>query len=952
MSNTHMKTRLRLGFTAIELVIAIGLMTTAAGLMIPMFREYQINADLNTATEHMVQALRSAQTLSQTGKEDSLWGVYFPDATIFAGDSYAERNADFDVQFPIAASIDTTGLSETTFTRVDGLPTNIGSVYVTSSVTDNYRRIDIDRNGVVSVSGLLTFAPGENPSENGSSSAGNNSGGGNSSSSMSNGSSGDGNSSAGTGSQGSTGSAASSSGNGTGNGSSSGNGNGNGNGGGTSSVSDTGNGSGGTQDPPCDTRFSLKNGDIETVGTNDVKVRVLGSAITYGAGGPKIDVRLSASLDGSTWSDLFGGKAVSGNEQSTFENLPTETPLLFRFNGRYSWLFNKTFQSNAKDGHVIVLKNGDKAPAYAPFDHQESLESFLKGVLDAHGNIVIGPRDLLFLVEMGSLDRSSDFQDAVVLVTFTAKSLTCVDGDKERVKIHFDRVENMGSGDAANRVYVGPNKLAFAADQWIPLVDSLGKIIIDNGLIEDVKGLALERGNGWIRIVSHGSHTDNGGKEIVDANPLFNHSIITGIDNDPENPSENPRDGIVSDNANGDEFVDGPNAKSMVFKTRTTTDDDGVILHWVTGNPSDSHASSAAGSHISSSVASSLPQNTTFTPDSCSVPYVIDSAGRITLKGKADVTVKIVGSDSTYGERGPKMSVRSMIRFDDLGSWKQLFGNRSLKGGELSVFPDTASGSRITISFNGRYSWVYSKTVMSGAYDKHVRVLHPGETCDGLNDIESRGDIHGYLRNILDDHARMKIGNHDIAVLVELGDADHPNYHDAVAIISIDKPKSGGSCAVQSSGSSSSKSGSSSSSVSSASSSSSSNGNEDSDGDGVKNKDDLCPVGTTFPESVPTEHMTFDRLALTTARGSKDTIPVFRTGPNKKVSNYTLQDTRGCSCTQILDAIEDKGMHRFSEYPVLYRSMKNLFSFYVSDARKFGCSTSLLKMVAEDNENN
>ncbi len=947
MKKNHVKRRTgmmkkRFGFSAVELLITIGLMTTAAGVMVPMFREYQINADINTATEHIVQALRSAQTLSQSGKFDATWGVYFSEATLFAGDSYAQRNDDHDTVFPMAGTIETSGLDETIFTRIDGLPTITGSVYVTSTITGDYRRIDIDRNGIITVTGLLHSISGEGPdgdlgSEGGSSNSEGSSGTTSSSGASGASSSGASESQSSNGSSGSTGSGDSSS-------SSDGNG---GDSGGTSSSSGS-DGDVGGADVPCDVRFSLKDGsNIETVGTNDIKVRVLGSAITYGAGGPKIDVRLSASFDGTEWTDLFGGKAVSGNEQVTFNNLPTETPFLLKFNGRYSWLFNKTFKSNARDGHVIILRNGDKAPTYAPFDRQESLESFLKGVLDAKGKIAIGPRDLLLLVEMGSLDRASDFQDAVILVTFTAKPTTCVDGAKERIKIHFDRLENMGSGNASPRVYVGPNALSFAADQWIPLVDSLGSRIVDTGLVEDVKGLALQRGDGWVRIVSHGSHANSSGKEIVDANPLFNHAIITSIENDPENPSENPRDGTENDTSSGDEFVDGPNVKSMVFKTRVTTEDDGVILHWIKGQPSDASNTSSTSSQTSSSSSSTSSNEgeTVFVPDSCSVPYDIDSAGRIKLKGKADVSVRILGSESTYGKRGPKIAMRNTISFDDGSSWKQLFGNRSVRGGELSVFSDTVSGSTILLSFNGRYSWTFNKTVHSGRGDKHVRVLRPGETIEGLSTILARGEMRSFLRNILDARAKTKIGNHDIAFLVELGDTKDADYHDAVAIVSIDRPRSMGGCGTSSSSSSTSSTNS-----SSSSSSVSSDGNADLDSDGIKNSIDLCPIGTTIPESVPTEELTFDRFALTGARGNKNSIPVFRTGPRKKVSNYTLADTRGCSCAQILDAIQEKGQHRFNEYPVLYRQMKNLFSFYISDARKFGCSASLIRMIADDRE--
>jgi hypothetical protein len=113
------------------------------------------------------------------------------------------------------------------------------------------------------------------------------------------------------------------------------------------------------------------------------------------------------------------------------------------------------------------------------------------------------------------------------------------------------------------------------------------------------------------------------------------------------------------------------------------------------------------------------------------------------------------------------------------------------------------------------------------------------------------------------------------------------------------------------------------------------------------NSDDLCPFSTALPESVPTEQLTTGRYALSGRRGNPHNIPVFKIGPRNKVGAYSLADTKGCSCSQILDAIEDKGYHRFAEHPVLWRQMQNLFSFYIEDARKFGCSESLMKMVRD-----
>jgi len=685
-------------------------------------------------------------------------------------------------------------------------------------------------------------------------------------------------------------------------------------------------------------------------------VKVLGAAITYGSGGPKVPVRISASFDkDKTWSDLFSGSAVeSGNEQ-IFSNLPSDTPLTLRFNGRYSWLFNKTFQSDARDGHTYILRNGDTPPDYAPFDNQASLESFLKPYINAQGRISIGPKDLLYLVELSTLSgTTADFQDAVVLVSFTEKAQTCTDASKPRVKISFDRLENMGTGNATKAVIVGPQKLAFAENQWIPLVDSNGTTIIDGGLVKNVPGIAFERGDGWIHLLSYGSHLSSSGKEIIDARVEFNKAYITTIETDSQDPVENPWDGVINDTAQGDEFINGPNAKSMFFKTRVTAQNDGVYIHWQEGQPSDAGSTSSTSSMSSSSSSSSTSSESSSEAavDPCAVPYQVSTNGLVTTNGKADISVRIAGSESTYGNRGPRIPIWARISFDGGTTWRDLFGARSIRGGEFVVFRDIAAGSRIALSFNGRYSWVFNKTVESGRGDSRIHVLRHGETFLGLPGIVARGELKGFLRNLLDEHGKAKVGSRDVVFLTELADNANPNFHDAVAVVSIDKAESAGGCGGSTySSSSSSSSTSSTASVGSSSSSSAPTDEEDSDNDGIKNSHDWCPYTTKIPESVPTEYLLFDRYAITGSRGAAGSLPVFRQGPRKRVGGYTLSDTHGCSCSDLLDVIDNRisgNLHRFADRPILFRSLKSLFAFYVDASRQFGCSDSLMRLVSQE----
>ncbi len=668
-----------------------------------------------------------------------------------------------------------------------------------------------------------------------------------------------------------------------------------------------------------------------SVGTSDINVKVLGSEITYGANGPDIPVRVSASLNGGIdWSDLYSGNAITGGEQQVFSNIAHNTPIALRFNGRYSWLFNKTYRSDVKDGHVIILRNGDSVPSYPAFGNQQNLTTYIRNLIGSNGKISIGAKDLLFLVELSSLDSSADFQDAVILVSFAEKPLTCNEGTtKARFKIHFNRMENSGSGDGAERIFVGPNALAFAEDQWIPLVDANGTAIIDGGIKEEVKGLAVQRGPSWVRILSHGTLAN--GKEIVDAHVEFNHAYITSTANDVnDNKSENPTDGVISDTADGDEFVAGPNAKHAYFHTRVTGADDAVYYNWTAGEPSNASSSSSSSANSSSSSSSAAV-------DACAVGYTVDADGRVTLAEKADITLRIEGSESTYGHRGPKVAVRGRISFDNGVTWRDLLQAKSFRGGEVSIFRNVPANSKILVEFGGRYSWVFNKVAKSGSRDSHVRVLKKGDDAPDCRSIRERSG-RSFLSNMIDDDDKMKIDNREVAYLVELGDVNYDSdFQDAVVKMSIDKP---GSCGAAVSSSASSVS-------SSSSSSSSAAVDGDSDRDGVPNSKDYCPA-TSFPEGSPTEYMSFDRYALTSPRGNLSTLPVFRVGPRKTISRYTIADTRGCSCEQLLDAVDDRGVHGFRKRSATWRQMRNLFGFYTSNSRRFGCGEALLRMVSDD----
>jgi hypothetical protein len=74
----------------------------------------------------------------------------------------------------------------------------------------------------------------------------------------------------------------------------------------------------------------------------------------------------------------------------------------------------------------------------------------------------------------------------------------------------------------------------------------------------------------------------------------------------------------------------------------------------------------------------------------------------------------------------------------------------------------------------------------------------------------------------------------------------------------------------------------------------------DEDGDGILDDDDFC-AGTVIPESVPTVRLGTNRFALVDEDGEFDTAPP-NGGGNGPRASFTLEDTVGCSCEQIIAA--------------------------------------------------
>lgn len=138
------------GFTLIEVLLSLALISLIAGTGVPIFQSFQNRNELDVATMTFAQGLRRAQILSQASHGDTSWGVYVQsgDITLFKGLSYAGRDSSFDEVFIVPASIVASGTQEYIFSRFTGLPQNVGSLSFTSPNNET-KTITINEKGTV-----------------------------------------------------------------------------------------------------------------------------------------------------------------------------------------------------------------------------------------------------------------------------------------------------------------------------------------------------------------------------------------------------------------------------------------------------------------------------------------------------------------------------------------------------------------------------------------------------------------------------------------------------------------------------------------------------------------------------------------------------------------------------------------------------------------------------------
>lgn len=134
------------GFTLIELILVVGIISTVAALGLPIYAQFQVETQFDTTTTEIVQTLRRARQQTTAGEQDTTWGVTFTSSSYTL---YASGDSSFDEVYTLPGSLSLSGLSGVEFTQLTGKTTNTGTITITANAINDSNTITVNAEGMI-----------------------------------------------------------------------------------------------------------------------------------------------------------------------------------------------------------------------------------------------------------------------------------------------------------------------------------------------------------------------------------------------------------------------------------------------------------------------------------------------------------------------------------------------------------------------------------------------------------------------------------------------------------------------------------------------------------------------------------------------------------------------------------------------------------------------------------
>lgn len=136
-----------------------------------------------------------------------------------------------------------------------------------------------------------------------------------------------------------------------------------------------------------------------------------------------VPTEAQASINNGGYSRIFYNTQDKVNPSTIVYTKTVEANQPINFAGRYylNGAWSTLYKSTNASGNVVALVDGDTPPTTTPLYQQPTIEDFIRPYLDGQGRIKIGPKDVIYLMELTHTDKRDggfDLQDLAVIVTF------------------------------------------------------------------------------------------------------------------------------------------------------------------------------------------------------------------------------------------------------------------------------------------------------------------------------------------------------------------------------------------------------------------------------------------------------------------------------------------------------------------------------------------------------
>lgn len=128
-----MRIKTQKGISYIELLVVMSLIAIIGAAVSPFLSNFIQRNNLETTVDNLVGTVRKAQAYSMDGKENSVWGVCLNGDSIrlYTGSCNSPIISE---DYSVPASVSITSLTDTTFSRLRGEPSNSLNVTISTDI--------------------------------------------------------------------------------------------------------------------------------------------------------------------------------------------------------------------------------------------------------------------------------------------------------------------------------------------------------------------------------------------------------------------------------------------------------------------------------------------------------------------------------------------------------------------------------------------------------------------------------------------------------------------------------------------------------------------------------------------------------------------------------------------------------------------------------------------------